>query len=249
MNIPGSRIVVTGGASGLGQKMARSLSSAGAHVGILDCNPNALDAFKTQCPSAFAIQCDITDSVQVEEGVNELAEKLCGVDVAINNAGLLYSAPLLGFGPGGFALHSIEAWHRVMKLNLDAVFYVTRCVSRMMVKSRTKGLILNISSVVAKGNMGQGAYSASKAAVESLTVTWAKELGPWGIRVAALAPGFTDSPSTHAAVSEECIKEVVSESPLKRLGTQDEIAHAVHFIIENDFISGTTVQVDGGLRI
>ena len=118
-----------------------------------------------------------------------------------------------------------------------------------MVKTRTRGVVINISSVSASGNAGQSAYSAAKAGVESLTVTWAKELGPWGIRVAGLAPGFTETPSTHNAIAENILEQIRKEVPIGRLGEPSEVAHAVQFLIENDYINGVTLKLDGGLRI
>ena len=118
-----------------------------------------------------------------------------------------------------------------------------------MAANRIKGVIVNLSSVSAAGNPGQTAYSAAKAGVEAMTAVWARELGPLGIRVVAIAPGFVDTHSTHAALSEEALKEWKRRTPLGRLGTAQEIASTVLFVLENDFISGCTIRVDGGLVI
>lgn len=249
MNLHDARILVTGGASGLGLEMASNLSSQGARVAILDLDARNLEQCVAEFPEIRGRNCDVSDPHAVDTCVHELAGELGGVDVVINNAGILHSEPLLGVSSDGLEPHAIAAWRRVISVNLDAVFYVTRAVAQLMVRDRTKGLILNISSVAAAGNAGQSAYSAAKAGVEALTVTWAKELGPWGIRVVAIAPGFMDSDSSSAAMTPPRLREVASQSTLGRLGHPSEIAHAARFAIENDFLTGTTLRLDGGLRI
>jgi len=249
VNIQDAAIVITGGASGLGLEMAMTLAGLGGRIALVDRDETALAAVPEVLKDTVSCVCDVTDPAQVDTTFADLAERLGKIHVLINNAGILFSAPLLSVGPGGLTPHSVEDWNRVRSVNLDAVFYVTRSAAGHMVRTRTKGTIVNISSVSAAGNAGQSAYSASKAAVEALTVTWAKELGPWGIRVAAVAPGYTDSPSTRVAVPESHLDEIAREAASKRLGSPAEIAHAVRFLIENDFVTGTTVRVDGGFRI
>lgn len=249
MNISEANVIITGGASGLGLDMATTLAALGARIALLDRDGKALANLPEELSAAVTLQCDVTDHAQVEDSFRKLAERMGRFNVLINNAGILFSAPLLSVGPNGLVPHSVEDWHKVRSVNLDAVFYATRSAAEHMVRTRTKGVVINVSSVSAGGNAGQSAYSASKAAVEALTVTWAKELGPWGIRVAAVAPGYTNSPSTYLAVPESHLEEIASESALKRLGTPAEISHAVRFLIENDFVTGTTVSVDGGFRV
>lgn len=249
MNISEANVIITGGASGLGLDMAMTLAALGARIAVLDRDEKALANLPEELNAAVTLPCDVTDHAQVEDSFRELAKLTGRFNVLINNAGILFSAPLLSVGPNGLVPHSVEDWHKVRSVNLDAVFYATRSAVEHMVRTRTKGVVINVSSVSAGGNAGQSAYSASKAAVEALTVTWAKELGPWGIRVAAVAPGYTNSPSTCLAVPESHLEEIAGESALKRLGTPAEISHAVRFLIENDFVTGTTVSVDGGFRV
>jgi 3-oxoacyl-[acyl-carrier protein] reductase len=127
------------------------------------------------------------------------------------------------------------------------VFYVTGCVVQQMLATRTSGVVVNISSVAASGNAGQSAYSAAKAGVNALTSTWAKELGPMGIRFAAVAPGFTQTEAMQRGLSEAMLKETIRKVPLRRLGTPDEIAQGVIAVIENDFFNGKVFELDGGL--
>jgi 3-oxoacyl-[acyl-carrier protein] reductase len=110
-------------------------------------------------------------------------------------------------------------------------------------------VIVNMSSISARGNAGQSAYAAAKAGVEALTRSWAKELGPLGLRFVAVAPGFIDTPSTRAALSVEILEELKQKTPLRRLGEVANVALAVIYALENDLLTGTVLDVDGGLTI
>ena len=118
-----------------------------------------------------------------------------------------------------------------------------------MLEARRKGVVVNISSVCASGNPGQVAYSAAKAGLNGLTLALAKELGPLGIRVVGLAPGYFETMSTTQNVSEARLAKVVAAVPLKRLGRVAEIANALDFIIDNDYVNGTIIELDGGLVV
>ena len=115
--------------------------------------------------------------------------------------------------------------------------------------NRSKGLIINISSISANGNAGQSAYSAAKAGVNALTKTWSRELSMFGIRTAGIAPGFFDTPATHTALKENTLKKIISEIPSKRLGNLEELTKSVLFIIENDFFNGKILEIDGGMVV
>jgi 3-oxoacyl-[acyl-carrier protein] reductase len=246
MEIKNKQIIITGGASGLGKAMAIELCRRGALVSIMDRDKERLESVvKESGVAGFSV--DITDPKAVENCLDEFAKANGAPDVVINNAGILHSEPLIRIGASGIELHSLDTWHRVVDINFNAVFYVSRCAINHMVRKRKKGLIINISSVAAQGNAGQSAYAASKAGVATLTSVWAKELGPLGIRVAALAPGYTETESTHAALSEAMLKEMVSRVPLKRLAKPEEIVMGIVSIIENDFFSGKVFEIDGGL--
>jgi 3-oxoacyl-[acyl-carrier protein] reductase len=146
-------------------------------------------------------------------------------------------------------MHDYNRFRDSIIVNLDSVFIMTSAVVEQMVLKRTKGCIVNISSICACGNEGQTAYSAAKAGVNAMTVTWSKELGRLGIRCNAVAPGFIGTDSTHAALRESTIKNIVSNTPLRRLGEASEVAHAVADLISNDFINGAVLHVNGGLTI
>ena len=126
---------------------------------------------------------------------------------------------------------------------------MTACIVEKMITTRTRGVVVNISSVSAGGNAGQSAYSAAKAGVNALTAVWAKELSPMGIRVVAVAPGFTETDSTKEAVSETALRETIKRVPLRRLGQPEEIAEGVLSVIRNDFFNGKVLELDGGLIV
>ncbi len=237
-------VVVTGGAKGLGFAIASEFISRNAKVIVADLDGEAI----SRLSKAFeTIKTDVTDPRSVQNMVDQVIERHGQIDILINNAGVIFSAPFVNvMNPNGI-MHNYDAFSQNLKVNLDSVFIVTRAVVEQMVRKRTGGAIVNISSISGRGNEGQTAYSAAKGAVNAMTVTWAKELGRWGIRVNAIAPGFIDTPSTNSAVSPTVVEHVKSNTPLGRLGKAEEVAHAVTSIVENEFISGAIVDVNGGL--
>jgi 3-oxoacyl-[acyl-carrier protein] reductase len=142
----------------------------------------------------------------------------------------------------------MEQWNAVIGVNLSGVFLCAREAAARMIELGNGGVIVNISSISRAGNAGQSNYSAAKAGVESMSVVWAKELARHGIRVGAVAPGFTQT-DILAAMRPEMLERLTAPVPLKRLAKPEEIAHAVLFIFENDFFTGRCLEVDGGLRL
>lgn len=249
MIIGNSNILITGGASGLGRTMATYLAGKAANVIVVDRNAEMLSELQADCPAIKCYTADLTDYTVVETLVAEIFKEFGKLHVLVNNAGIIHSEPLVNILSRTDTRHSVENWRKTIDINLNAVFYVTSNVAEKMVKSRSKGVIINISSISSYGNMGQSAYSASKAALNALTVTWSKELGMFGIRCVAIAPGFIDTPSTAAALSDVKIKSYKNATPLGRFGKTEELLHSVLFIIENDFYNGTILNLDGGLKI
>lgn len=143
--------------------------------------------------------------------------------------------------------HRISTWDATIRSNLTVTFVLGAHVAESMASTRTKGVIINFSSIAAAGNPGQSAYSAAKAGIEAMTTVWARELGPLGIRAVTIAPGFVATASTDAAMSESALSEIKRRTPLLRLAKAQEIASAVDFAIANDFLTGTTIAVNGGL--
>lgn len=237
---------MTGGAQGLGLSIATRLAKAGANVVVADRDARSL----AMLPGGLAaVKMDVTDPEQVNVAVASIVERHGQIDILINNAGVIFSEPFVNvMSPAGI-MHDYSRFRASLAANLDSVFIVTSAVVEQMVKRRNKGSIINISSISASGNEGQTAYSAAKAGVNAMTVTWSKELGPWGIRVNALAPGFFDTDSTRQALSATALKHIESNTPLRRLGIADEVARAVVSLVENEFVNGVVLDVNGGLRI
>jgi 3-oxoacyl-[acyl-carrier protein] reductase len=249
MELRGKKVIVTGGARGLGRSMVEQLTERGAAVAVFDLDEGGLAELQTAQTGVRTFVCDVSDYEQVVAATASYHEQFGAADALINNAGILYSAPLVRVGAGGIERHDVALWHKVLAADLSSVFYMTACVVERMIATRTRGVIVNISSVAAAGNAGQSAYSAAKAGVNALTATWAKELSLMGIRVAAVAPGFTETESTKQALSESVLRETVKRVPLRRLGRPEEIAAGVLSVLENDFFNGKVFELDGGLII
>jgi len=232
----------------LGEAVSAYLIESGANVIILDHNREALDRVNSRFPEATVYACDVTDEIQIATTVQAIIERYLKIDILINNAGMIYSEPLFKL-MADEKKHSIENWKRVLDINLTSVFLMSSHVVEQMILRRTKGLIINISSISAKGNEGQSAYSAAKAGVEALTKVWAKELGRYGIRSVAIAPGFMDTESTHQALSEQLLENVKEEILMKKLGDPNDLARLIVSVIESDFINGTVIEVNGGMCI
>jgi 3-oxoacyl-[acyl-carrier protein] reductase len=249
VNVQGKKIIVTGGVRGLGRAMVDQLIAKEAAVTVFDLDSKGLADLKAEQPDVNCVECDVSNYEQVVAATSQYHETFGAADALINNAGILYSAPLVRITAAGIEMHDPATWNKVLAADLSSVFYMTSCVVAKMIATRTKGVIVNISSVAASGNAGQSAYSAAKAGVNALTAVWAKELGLMGIRVAAVAPGFTETESTKEALSEAVLSETVKKVPLKRLGKPGEIAAGVISVIENDFFNGKVFELDGGLVI
>ncbi len=248
MDLADKKVIVTGGVKGIGRAIVTSLLNERAQVGVFDLDASGLSALQRDHAGTWCVECDVTDPQAVMSAVDRFYGDVGEIHALVNNAGILFSTPLVSLTPQGIVSHDVEMWDRVITADLSSVFYMTRSVVEKMVMKRTRGVIVNISSVCAAGNAGQSAYSAAKAGVNALTATWAKELGLLRIRVVGIAPGFTDTESTRAALTSEVLQETVKKVPLRRLGRPEEIAHCVVSALQNDFITGTTIEVDGGLN-
>ncbi len=246
MKVSGAVALVTGGCGGLGRDIAEYLHAQGARVVVADFNDEALQAL----PEYFGTVCiDVTQEASVKTGVASIMEAEKRIDILVNCAGRIESAPFVNIMNPQQLMLDYAAFKDGLAINLDSVFLMTSAVVEHMVLKRIKGCIVNISSISGQGNEGQTSYAAAKAAVNAMTVTWAKELGRLGIRVNAIAPGFIGTPSTYASLSESQIKHIVSNTPLRRLGEAEDISKAVAAVVENDFINGIVLDVNGGLTI
>ncbi len=252
MEIKGKVAVITGGARGIGKQFAYDLLKKGAKVVVCDINEEFLqNTEKFFKDNGFEIDCyklDVTNEKEVENVFNEIAEKYNGFDIAVNNAGIVKDHLLIKKNGENLEKFPLEDWNKVIAVNLTGVFLCAREAAYQMVRYNKKGVIVSMSSISREGNIGQTNYTATKAGVSAMTVTWAKELSRYGIRVAAIAPGYIDTELT-APIPEKIKEKLKAMIPLGRFGTKEEISKSLIFIIENDYITGRTIEVDGGLRI
>lgn len=252
MDLASASAIVTGGGRGLGRAIVEALLAAGARAAVLDVDDDALADLARALPGVAGIRCDVADAADAGAGVAKAFDALGEVNVLVNNAGIIRSAPLVRLTAAdreGARRAAVADWDRVIAADLSSVFYVTLNVAERMAARRTRGVIVNIGSISARGNAGQGAYAAAKAGVEALSRSWAKELGPLGIRAVTVAPGFADTPSTRAALAGSRLDEIKARIPLRRLASAAEVAGAVLAVIGNDYLNGTVVAVDGGLTL
>jgi 3-oxoacyl-[acyl-carrier protein] reductase len=253
MQIGKKVVVVTGAARGIGRAMALAFAERGAHVAALDRDAEGLEKTRSACDalgtSARAYVLDVTQEAQVVRTFDAICADFKRFDVIINNAGITRDALLVKAQDG--AIHSkmsLAQWQAVMDVNLTGVFLCGREGAERMIQLGNGGLIINISSISREGNPGQTNYSAAKAGVAAMTVVWAKELARYGIRSAAIAPGFCAT-EILTAMKPEMLERVKAAVPLHRLGEPAEIAATAVFIAENDFVTGRVIEVDGGLRL
>jgi 3-oxoacyl-[acyl-carrier protein] reductase len=234
-------ILVTGASGELGVYLCRHLDERGWTV-------LGLDKHAGLSPEGVTIrQCDLSVGQEVTLAVDALVAAHGPIDALINCAARIANAPLVTLGPEGWAVHDFSVWDDVIGSGLSSAFYTTAAVVRYMLQARRKGVVINISSICAHGNPGQAAYSAAKAGLNGLTYALAKELAPFGVRVAGLAPGYLDTHSTRTHVPEAKLTRIAASVPLRRLGTTAEVAHGVDFILANDYVNGTIIELTGGL--
>jgi Dehydrogenases with different specificities (related to short-chain alcohol dehydrogenases) len=247
MNLSGTHVLVTGGGRGLGRHLVERFAGEAGRVAVFEKDEAALADLAATHPAINRYNCDVTNPATVMNAIVAMENDGFEIDVLVNNAGLIHSAPLINLLEKNDRVHSTAAWQQVLAANLSSVFYVTGRVVDHMLKRRKKGVVVSLSSISAHGNAGQSAYSAAKAGVNALTRTWAKELGGFGIRFVSIAPGFLDTASTREALSEAILSKLKEQIPLRRLGEVEHIYQTVRFIIENDYVNGTVLEIDGGL--
>lgn len=234
------RVVVTGGASGIGAATAARFLEEGSEVVVLDRDQEAGQRLAADLPGiAGVVQCDVSDLVQVQGAIRESIQVMGGIDVLINNAGISIRHDFLDI--------TREEWEKVIGVNLNGVFFVAQTVARHMMEN-DGGVILNTAST--NGIMGYRYYSdynASKAGVIELTRSMALEFAPH-IRVNAIAPGYILTPMQRAEYTDEMLEEVNRKLPLKRHGTPEEVAAFFAFLASDEakYLTGQIYVIDGG---
>jgi 3-oxoacyl-[acyl-carrier protein] reductase len=245
--------VITGAARGIGRAIAVRFAQQGARIALLDLDPQALEEARQQCAghgvTARAYTLNVAEEDDVTRTMDAVVKDFGSLDILVNNAGIIRDALLVKAKDGAIIdKMSLAQWQAVIDVNLTGVFLCAREAAERMIKGGKGGVIVNISSLSRHGNAGQTNYSAAKAGITAMTVVWAKELARFNIRAAAIAPGFiaTDIVST---MRPEMLEKALNSVPLRRPGTPDEIAKAAQFIVENDFVTGRCLDVDGGMRV
>ena len=252
MQLAGKVVVVTGGARGIGLAVAGCCGERGATLAIVDRDAAELEQARLELSSAghrVTVHCaDVTREQDVVAAMDAVVASHGRLDVLVNNAGIIRDALLVKAKDGAVVSRmSLAQWQAVVDVNLTGVFLCGREAAARMIELGHGGVIVNVSSISRAGNPGQSNYAATKAGVEAMAVTWARELARHRIRAAAVAPGFTRT-ALLDGMPPERLAQVTAPVPLGRLAEPAEIAAAVLFVIENDYYTGRTLEVDGGLR-
>ena len=246
--------IVTGGAAGIGRATALRFARGGYAVSAWDVDGAGVAALAPElkvagAPDSEGRKVDVTDSAAVEKAVVEVVARFGRIDALVNNAGIVRDAQLVKWKEGAVASTMTDGdFDKVIAVNLKGVFHCTRAVAPHMI-NQGSGVVLNASSVVGLyGNFGQTNYAATKAGVISFTQTWARELGKFGIRVNAVAPGFVAT-EIIKAMPEKVIAGMIAKTPVGRMGKPEDIAEAYFWLASDaaSFVHGATLSVDGGL--
>ena len=244
--LAGKVAIITGAAQGIGLATALKFAHEGARVVVCDVRQAAVDQAVTSCQAtgaeALGVVVDVTQREMVDGMVKQVQDRFGRIDVLVNNAGITQDARLQKM--------TLEQFDRVIDVNLRGVFHCSQAVCDTLV-AQGSGVILNASSVVGiYGNFGQTNYAASKFGVIGFTKTWSRELGPKGIRVNAVAPGFIATPIL-STIPEKVMQEMVDRVPLKRLGQPEDIANVYAFLASDEaaYINGAVIEVCGGMTV
>ncbi len=241
--------VVTGAARGIGAGTARRLAADGFAVAVLDLKEGdcgaTVDAITSAGGRALAVGADVSDADQVQAAADKIAAELGGPAVLVNNAGVIRDNMLFKM--------TVDDWDTVLGIHLRGSFLMSKACQKYMVDQKF-GRIVNLSSSSALGNRGQANYSAAKAGLQGFTKTLAIELGQFGITANAVAPGFIATDMTAATAArmgigfEDFQKAAATQIPVRRVGTPDDIAHVISFLVSEGagFVSGQVIYVAGG---
>jgi 3-oxoacyl-[acyl-carrier protein] reductase len=241
------KVIVTGGASGLGEHFAKQLHAAGAQVTVGDVNEEGLAALPE---GIHRRKLNVADLDEIASFVPWAAEQMGGLNGLINNAGIIRDGLWVGKSrsTGEIRRMSREDWDLVIAINLTGAVFMVQEVVAHMIEHEEPGVIVNISSIARHGNRGQTNYVAAKASLAANTRTWMREFAPFGIRVASVAPGATETSMT-AGMNQKALDLIKASIPLGRMGKPEDMWRAVKFIFECDYFTGETIDVHGGASL
>jgi len=254
MKLQDLKIIVSGGASGMGRHFATRLAEAGAQVAIGDVNEAGLAETVSLAKGpgkVHARKVNVADEGEVGAFVDWAHGAMGGLNGLINNAGILRDGLLVKKDreTGEVKKLSKEQWDAVIAVNLTGATLLARDTVAKMVSTGSKpGVVVNMSSVARHGNRGQSNYSAAKAALATNSKTWSLEWAPFGIRCAAVAPGMVETPMTQG-MNQKARDALVAAIPVGRIGNTEDLWLAVKFVLECDYFNGRTIDVDGGLAM
>ncbi len=265
LDLEGKTAIVTGGARGIGKALCRGLAEVGAKVVVADVNAKASEELVTQLRNEFGAEhiykvTDVTSRASVEAMVESTLEAFGQIDILVNNAGI--NIPRLLVDPAGKEELTEQVWDKVVNINQKGVFLCAQAVARVVIKSGRGGVIINMASESGmEGSEGQSVYAGTKAAVYTLTRSWAKELGKHNIRVVGVSPGILEATDLRSSEYERALaytRGITVEKlrqkyekisiPLGRSGKLSEVVNTVCFLASQraGYIHGTTINISGG---
>ena len=249
------KIIVTGGAQGMGAHFAKRLAEAGASVAIGDVKEEGLAAVVESCKGlpgkVFARKLNVADEAECESFVAWANEAMGGLNGLVNNAGILRDGLLVRKDRETGAVKKLSRadWDAVIGVNLSgATFVVREGVAEMVRRGQKPGVVIAMSSVARHGNRGQSNYVSAKAALAANAVTWCREFAMFGVRAVAIAPGMVETPMTRG-MNPKAREAIVATIPVGRIGEPEDLFKAVRFAIECDYLNGVCIDVDGGAAL
>ena len=240
-------VIVTGCLGGIGQAINSELKNNFYIIGL-----DILEEPKKEELQNIDnyICCDLSEPLKIFNTIESIFSNYRNIKHLINNAGIMKNDPVISLNwcENDFR-KLIEEWDKTIDINLRASFGLSVCFSNNLYLNRLEGSIIHISSISSNGNIGQSSYSSSKGGLRSLSKTLSKEIGNFGIRSNVIIPGFIETNAGSKASSEKNLRKKINQTPLKRLGKPSEVAEIAKVLIENKFLNGCEINVDGGLTL
>jgi 3-oxoacyl-[acyl-carrier protein] reductase len=240
INLKNKKVFITGGTSGIGLSILENFYKLESDIFTIGTNIENLKTIQNNFPKIKTSNFNLENHQKIEELVKEAKEKLGGLDIVINNAGITVDNLAIRM--------SDEEWNKVININLTAVFLICKYSIKVMMK-QDSGTVINISSIVGHtGNFGQANYSSAKAGIIALSKSLAKEYAKKNIRVNCISPGFIDTKMTKS-INEKFKKKLIENIPMRKLGNGNDIANCVIFLASDlsSYITGETIHVNGGM--